>query len=179
MKRKLYTRREALAAFTYLSIASACTPIKILFADRRSGDSTYDITLRGFMETIVPGISLNASDLTSIFYDSYYPFSPYREILAEDLDKASYKRYNVKRFYDLSLEKRERIIDQKIRGNGIAKQLYVAAIWLSQLTIYTGNYNSEGECGIIDFKCEDSKTDSYPEPISFLGKPATINGNPS
>ena len=179
MKSKHFSRRQALGAFAYLGIASACTPIKVLLADKKPPDYTFDTTLRAFMETIIPGIPVDALDLTSIFYDAYFPFYSYKEILAEDLDKSSFSQYRVKRFYDLELAQREEIIERKLKKKGITQQLYVAAIWLTQLTIYTGNYNSEGECYLIDFKCMDSKTDSYANLTTFLGEPATKNGNPS
>jgi len=179
MRTKRYTRRQALAAFACLGITSSCTPINALFANKKPPDQTIDITLRAFMETVIPGIPINAQGLTGIFYDVYYPFYPYKKVLAEDLNRESYKKYNSKKFYNLSLEKREQIIERKLSKNGITQKLYVGAIWLTQLTVYTGIYNLEGECSLIDFKCMDSKTISYSDATSFLGVPATNNGNPS
>lgn len=179
MNRNLYTRREALVALSFLGFTASCTPIKVLFADRKPEEYTYDITLRAFMETIIPGISSDSPNLTHIFSDPYFPFAPYKEILAEDLDRTSFKEYKVERFYNLDLEKREQLVCSKLKKSRITQQIYFGALWLTQLAVYTGINNPDGACEIIDFKCMDSKTDSYANPISYLGKPATINGNPS
>jgi hypothetical protein len=179
MKRKLYTRREALAALTFISLASSCTPVKILFADKNTEDNDHDRTIRAFMETIVPGISVDSPNLSDIFDDPYYPFSPYKEIFAEDLDRSSFRDYKVQHFYNLGLNKRALLLERKFSKRGITKQIYFGALWLSQLSVYTGINNPDGACDIIDFECKDSKTASYSAPLSYLGKPATLNGNPS
>jgi hypothetical protein len=67
----------------------------------------YDINLRAFMETNMPPISVDSVDLRNIFNNNYYSFSPNEKILAEDSDSSFVKKYNLKRFYSFSLNRRE------------------------------------------------------------------------
>jgi len=179
MNYKLYNRRQALTAIASVSVTCGCTPLQILFTKKEPVERVYDRTLIAFIETIIPGVQTESPGLTGIYYDSYYPFSPYIKIFVEDLDKASVKKFNSENFSELSVEQRKDIVEDKLSGGGITRQFTTAALFLAQLTIYTGIYNSEGVCELLDFMCTDSETESYPDTVKYIGDPKTQDGNPS
>lgn len=136
-------------------------------------------TLRAFSEVIIPEAQFEEPGLTDVFYDEYYPFLKYIRILSEDLDKVSKKEYQTDCFSDLSLIRRTEIVDRRLIHNGVSGAIYMAAIYLIQLSYFTGIYNPDKGCELIGFQCEDQETDSYQDIAYFEGDPATSDGNPS
>lgn len=176
---KLYTRRQTLGLMASMAIASSCMPIKVVFSSRKEPEKDYDATLRAFSEVIIPEAQLIEPGLTDVFYDEYYPFLKYIRILSEDLNKVSKKEYQTDCFSDLSLTRKTEIVEGKLTKYGISSAIYLAAIYLIQLSYFTGIYNSDSECELIGFHCEDQVTDSYQDIAYFEGDPATNDGNPS
>jgi len=179
MRGKLYTRRQSIGLVASMAIASSCMPIKVIFNAGKEPDKNYDTTLRAFSEVIIPDAQSDEPGLTDVFYDAYYPFLKYIKILAEDLDNASMKNCQTDRFSNLSLTKRTEIVEQKLTDKGFSKAIYMAAVFLIQVSYFTGIYNPGEECDLIGFHCEDQETDSYQDFAYFEGEPATIDGNPS
>lgn len=179
MNYKLYNRRQALTTIASVALTTACTPLKVLFANKEPVGKVYDPTLKAFMEAIIPGVLTESTGLTDIYYDPYFPFAPYLEIFTDALDKASAKKFNAEKFSELSVERRIDIVADKLSDGGIARQFSLAALFLAQLSIYTGLYNSEGICELLDFKCTDSETESYTDIVKYTGEPITPDGNPS
>ena len=106
MRKKLYTRRETIGIFVSMAIASSCMPVKVVFNAGKEPEGNYDSTLRAFSEVIIPEARCDAPGLSDVFYDKYYPFLQYVKILAEDLDKASRRKYQTNSFSDLSISNR-------------------------------------------------------------------------
>lgn len=179
MNYNLYNRRQALAAIASFAVTSACTPLKILFSNKDPGEHEYDRTLIAFMVTIIPGVQIESVGLTNIYYDHFYPFSPYIKIFAEALDKASVKKFSSEKFSELSTAKREVIVEEILSKGGIIGQLSFAALFMAQLSVYTGRCNSAENCELIDFECKDSETESYPDLANYTADPITRDGNPS
>jgi len=179
MKEKLYNRRQAIGLLATMAIASSCMPIKVIFNTRKEPEKNYDTTLRAFSEVIIPEAQFEEPGLTDVFYDEYYPFLKYIRILSEDLDKVSKKEYQTDCFSDLSLIRRTEIVDRRLIHNGVSGAIYMAAIYLIQLSYFTGIYNPDKGCELIGFQCEDQETDSYQDIAYFEGDPATSDGNPS
>lgn len=178
MNCKLYNRRQAVSAIASLMVTSACTPLKVLFTNKKPVEKAYDRTLKAFSEAIIPGIQTEDPGLTDIYYDPAYPFAPYIKMFTAALDKASVKKFNSEDFSELSMERREAIVEEMLSKGGIIKQFSIAALFLIQLSVYTGLYNSAGICELIDFKCMDSETESYPDLSKYSCDPRTRDGNP-
>ena len=174
-------RREALSRFMLGSFGLfiGCAPIKSF--DSKSGVSgTQRETniLGAFMETIVPGLQVNQSDLTSVFYDNYYQYSKLRRILVKDLINQTKKMFGVKTFEILHSENRKKIIQHVLAVGGIMKKVYVGAIYLTQIAAYSGFCNRDQSSSIIDFKAEYGfEPNSYRNYKDFLGENQTIDGN--
>jgi hypothetical protein len=179
MRKKLYTRRETIGIFVSMAIASSCMPVKVVFNAGKEPEGNYDSTLRAFSEVIIPEARCDAPGLSDVFYDKYYPFLQYVKILAEDLDKASRRKYQTNSFSDLSISNRTEIVERKLIDKGISRAIYLAAIYLIQMSYFTGIYNPDRGCDLIEFSCEDQETDSYQDIAYFEGDPATNDGNPS
>ncbi len=179
MREKLYTRRETIGLMASMFIASSCMPIKVVFNTGKEPEKKYDTTLRAFSEVIIPEAQRDEPGLSEIFYDDYYPFLKYIKILAEDLDKVSKRAYQTDRFSELSLNDRTEIVERKLIDKGLSSTIYLAAVYLVQLSYFTGIYNPDKGCNLIGFQCEDQVTDSYPDIAYFEGRPATNDGNPS
>ena len=179
MNYKMYNRRQALTAIATLALTSACTPIKILLSNREPVEKECDRTLIAFSEVIIPGNQSESPGLTDIYYDPYYPFAPYIKIFTEALDKASVKKFNSERFSELSRERKEIIVEEILSKRGIIAQLSFAALFMAQLSVYTGRCNSAENCELIDFECKDSETESYPDLANYIDNPITEDGNPS
>ena len=179
MREKLYTRRQTIGLLASMAIASSCMPIKVIFNSGKEPERNYDTTLRAFSEVIILEVNPDEPGLSDVFYDKYYPFLKYVEILAEDLDKVSRRRYRTENFSDLSISNRTKIVESKLTEKGISRSIYLAAVYLIQLSFFTGIYNPDKGCDLIEFNCEDQVTDSYQDIAYFEGNPATIDGNPS
>ncbi len=122
MNYKLYNRRQALTTIASVALTTACTPLKVLFANKEPVGKVYDPTLKAFMEAIIPGVLTESTGLTDIYYDLYFPFAPYLEIFTDALDKASAKKFNAEKFSELSVERRIDIVADKLSDGGIARQ---------------------------------------------------------
>jgi hypothetical protein len=179
MSEKLYTRRQSIGLLASMAIASSCMPMKIIFNTGKELEKNYQTTLRAFTEVIIPEAQADEPGLTDVFYDEYYPFLKYIRILSEDLDKVSKKEYQTDCFSDLSLTRRTEIVDRRMTKYGISSAVYLAAVYLIQLSYFTGIYNPDKGCDLIGFQCEDQVTDSYEDIAYFEGDPATPDGNPS
>jgi hypothetical protein len=162
-----------------MAIANSCMPMKIVFNAGKEPGKSFDTTLRAFSEVIIPEAHFDEPGLTDVFYDDYYPFLKYIKILAEDLDKVSNREYQTDCFSDLSLSDRTQIVESKLTNTGLSSAIYLAAVYLIQLSYYTGIYNPDKRCELIGFQCEDQVTDSYQDTGYFEGIPATHDGNPS
>ena len=176
---KLYNRRRALSVIACFAVTTACTPLKVIFSKKKPVDGICDQTLISFTEVIIPGVKTGLPGLTNIYYDPYYPFSRYLNIFIEALNKASIKEFNSEKFSELPIEKREVIVEGMLSKAGIIGQFTTGALFLAQLSFYTGLSNSEGCCELIDFKCMDSETESYPDLANYIEDPQTRDGNPS
>jgi len=176
---ELYNRRQALSVITSFAVTSACAPLKVIFSNNGPEGRISDETLIAFTEVIIPGVQTELPGLTNIYYDPYYPFSRYLNIFIEALNKASTKKFNSEKFSQLPIEKREVIVEGMLSKAGIIGQFTTGALFLAQLSFYTGMSNSEWSCDLIDFKCMDSETESYPDLANYIEDPLTQDGNPS
>jgi hypothetical protein len=179
MREKLYTRRQTIGLMASMAIASSCMPLKIIFGSKEESGKNYDSTLRAFSEVIIPEVARDEPGFSDIFYDNYYPFLKYINVLAEDLDKASREKYQAECFCDLSISHRTEIVECKLTDKGLSSTIYLAAAYLIQLSYFTGIYNPDKECDLIGFQCADQVTDSYEDIAYFEANPSTNDGNPS
>lgn len=180
------TRREALRGIGLLAagLGLGCTPARIVL---RAYPKTFDDkgllvdrVLRAFVTTVIPGAPSDEANLVRAFYDEFYPFEPYTSFFASDLCRRADSRYGV-RFDLLSLERRTRIVQEGLKADGTTRRLYTGAIFLAQISFYSGIYDEERGCPFIDFdgRFELKPLDqlTYSNPETYLADPVTDSGN--
>ena len=189
-KPEALSRREAVARLGLLSagfLAAGCTPLRLVLEANPEGFEAdaglVDRTLRAFVTAVVPGIPEDAPDLTRAFYDEGLSEMPgHRAYLASDLCRRSARLYGVRRFADLGPEPRTRVIQDGLQADGIIRDLYEGAIFLTQVAVYASIYDDARGCPLLEwdgqFVPPRSLSElSYPDPEGYLASPMTAEGN--
>ena len=141
------------------------------------GSGVKDDTLRAFIETVTPGVNGKHPDLTKPLYDRYYRFDKALAILVNDLNNKARMIYSRTYFSQLPPTDRERIIEKGLKTGLILSKVYQGSIYLVQALVFTGAYNKENSCHLIDFKGEyNYEAATYPNQREFLGKAMTSYG---
>ncbi len=134
--------------------------------------------LRAFIETIVPGADTKHPQITSVFYDATYWSTMNRWLLLFALAYQSEKLYLTLDFSCLDAFERIRVIQNGLEGKGIVSRLLHAAIWISQVMVYTGLYNEEESCALIQYPAAYGEDEiAYPHPLRYLAPSITRDGN--
>ncbi len=182
------SRRAAIArlGLATVGLAVGCTPLRIVLHSYpeefdRDGD-LLDRVLLAFVTTVVPGVPPDSPNLVRIFRDDWVPFAPYCSFFASDLCKRARRLYGIGRFESLSLAQRTAVVQSGLDADSTTRKLYNGAIFLAQLNVYAGIYDSARGCPLIDFpgsfKGVPLADQTYPNPDDFLPRALTADGNP-
>jgi hypothetical protein len=185
--RHLVTRRDALAALTAAVVGTACTPVRAvlgLYPKPFEGAPDREArVLAAFVTAVVPGVSPRDPNLIRVFYDDYYPLAKYRALLISNLCSRTSSRHGTLEFDRLTLEQRTEMIDDGLHGGGVIARLYGGAVFLAQLSSYSGMYDIERGSPLIDFpgrfRPRPLTEIGYANPERFLAPALTADGNPS
>lgn len=185
-EQRAVTRREALhkIGVVIAGLGLGCTPVRVLLHDypKEFGEDgrLVDRVLRSFVTTVIPGAPIDGANLVRAFYDRFYPFEPYTSFFASDLCERSHARYGV-RFDALPLERRTRVVQQGLKADATTRKLYTGAIFLAQLSFYSGFYDDGRGCPLIEFdgrfQLRPLDQLTYPNPEAFLAASVTESGN--
>jgi hypothetical protein len=184
LSRRAAVKRLALAAG---GLAVGCTPLRIVlraYPDDFDRDTELlDRVLRAFVTTVVPGVPPDSPNLARIFKDDWVPFARYCSFFASDLCGRSRKMFGTGAFHALSLARRTQVVQNGLAADSTTRKLYDGAIFLAQLSVYAGVYDSQRGCPLIDFegayKIVPLKDQTYPNPNDFLAAALTPEGNPA
>ena len=137
-----------------------------------------DKTIRAFIETVVPGYDITHPDLTTIFRDPFFGFEKVRWIFNFNLRKRALSQHGSFAFHKLNVAQRAEVIQSGLQSEKKISQLYSAAIFATQLTVFTGFYMKRPTCPIIDFEEGFSHGEiSYSDGHKFFQKRITSDGN--
>jgi hypothetical protein len=177
-------RREVVRYLSWLAVtavAGACTPLRIVTrsfpTEFKTDPDLVAETLRAFTAAVVPGFEPGRSDPARALLDTRYKFAKYAPYFASDLTRRTEQRFPGRDFASLDIEQRTRVITDGLAADATTRKLYRGAIYLTQIALYAGIYDSRG-CALIRFegRYRGAKV-SYTNPDSFLPAPATTRGN--
>lgn len=182
------SRRDAVARLGLIAAAAAagCTPLRIALRGYPESFETdperVDRTLRAFVTAVIPGAPEDDPDLVRAFYDEELSaLARYRNFLAADLSERAARRYGESRFHRLGLAERTRVIRDGLAADATTRRLYEGAIFLSQVACYSGIYDDEKGCPLIEFEGRFRPRPlaqlTYADPESYLAPPLTADGN--
>jgi hypothetical protein len=137
--------------------------------------------LRAFVTTVVPGVDPADPHLIHHFSDEFYAFAPFRDYFAEDLRNRTERRFRTT-FDSASSAQRTAVVQEGLREVVPAtRKLYTGAVFLTQVAIFGAIYDDAGGCPLIGFegpyRFRGIAATSFPDPESFLARPATPDGN--
>jgi hypothetical protein len=174
------TRREAVRDLMLGSLALWVDwrPSKE-FSRSIMGEAEYeDKTIRAFINTIVPGTDVSHPQLTTIFRDPYFGFGKVRWLFNFNLRKRSLSRFGTLAFHKLSEADRIKVIQSGLQAENKISQLYSAAIFASQLTVFTGFYMEKPKCDLIEFEEGFNYGEvCYPDGQKYFQHSITADGN--
>ena len=161
---------------------SACTPLRIITRaypdDFKHGSDKVERVLRAFVVTVIPGAPANSRDLVRAYVDRAYPFAPYAAFFASDLCDRACERFGHGRFWELELRQRTQVISDGLAADATTRKLYGGAIFLAQVSFYSGIYDDDTGCPLIDFSGRyRGDAVSYDDPQRFLPDALTRSGN--
>jgi len=183
-------RREAVRRLAVLGaglVAAGCTPLRIVLhlypEDFDRDPALVDRVLRAFVAAVIPGAQDNDPDLTRAYHDAAYPLGKYASFLAADLCRRAWARHGTDAFHRLPLDERTAIIRRAVSSGGTTARLYNGAIFLAQVAFYSGIYDDDKGCALIEFegryRFRGLEATTYPDPERFLGRALTPDGNPA
>ena len=159
----------------------ACTPLRILTgsfpANFKNDPELVDQTLRAFGAAVIPGFE-GTGRASRALLDRRFPFARYAGFFASDLSRRARRLVGDARFDSLTIAQRTAVIADGLAGDGTTRKLYRGAIYLTQLSIYSGMYDDDAGCAFIGFQGRyRGDVISYADPESFLPAPLTASGN--
>jgi hypothetical protein len=183
----IVSRRAALRQLALLGagLLAGCAPMRVVFRalpeSLGSEPGADRLVLQAFVTTVVPGVDPADPHLIHHFSDEFYTFAPFREYFSEDLRYRSQRRFRTT-FDSASPAQRTTVIQEGLQEQVPATQkLYTGAVFLTQLAIYGAIYDDARGCPLIGFegpyRFHGLPATSYPDPESFLARPATRDGN--
>jgi len=141
----------------------------------------HEKILRAFIDAVVPGCDLDNINHLSGFYDESLPMAKYVRLLILRINRMKRKLGFYKRFYHLSREERTRIIEYGYKNSKLDYEMFHAAIYLSQITVYGGIFNQMTNADFIGFEgsvtVEPHRSTWHYTDLEGLEIPLTINGN--
>lgn len=177
-------RREVVRYLSWMvatALTSACTPLRIVMrsfpSEFKHDPDLVANTLRAFTAAVVPGFEPGGSDPARALLDTRYKFAKYAPFFASDLTQRTKQRFPGRDFASLDLEQRNTVILDGLAADATTRKLYRGAIYLTQIALYAGIYDSRG-CALIRFdgRYRGAKV-SYTNPESFLPVATTTRGN--
>ena len=180
-------RREALRCLAQISVAlaaSGCTPVRYvlhLYPEDVDRTDAGDRILGAFVRTVIPGAPAAAA-LFRALKDPTLPFHRYAGFLAADLDARAQRRFRCG-FAQLRPEQRVAVVEGGLHADGTTCRLYEGAIFLTQIAYFSGIYDPEAGCPLIDFdgayRFPDLEATTFPDPDRFLARSVSSDGNPT
>jgi hypothetical protein len=182
--RRVVVRRLAgLAAGLFIH---GCTPLRMGlqwyptdFHERR----LLERILRAFVTAVIPGAPADGPHLTTVYFDTNYPFARHAAFFAADLCRRSGQRFDTQEFDALPMDRRVQVIQNGMTADAVARRLYAGAVFLAQISFYSGMYDSEQGCSLIGFEGRFRPRPvsgmTYPDAARFLARPRTPDGNPA
>lgn len=181
------SRRQALRRFSVVAagLAVACTPVRVLvnaypqaFDD---DDELVDRVLRAFVITVIPGAPSDDPDLVRAYTDPVYPFAEYAGFFAADLSRRAARRFDGRRFEQLTAPERTAVIAEGLAADGTTRRLYNGAVVLAQIAFYAGIYDDKKGCALIGFdggyRWHPAMDMTHPHPERFVSRALTGDGN--
>ncbi len=181
------SRRDVMKRFGILAVGLAvgCTPLRIVFhAYPEVFDDDPDLldkVMRSFVATVIPDGPIADPDLARIYTDTFYPFAPHAAYFAADLCRRSRSLFGVDRFDALNLAQRTKIIQHGLAGSAITRRLYNGAVFMAQISFYSGIYDDEKGCPLIGFegryRIRPLEELTYPDSETYFAAHSTRDGN--
>lgn len=173
------------ASILTASLLTGCSQMKYItgsYPDKYKDENDFnDLVLREFVTTVIPGADERNENLTRIFSDEYYSFKPFCCFFIADLCAKSKELFGTDEFFSLDEGKRTIIVIAGLNGNSMIKKLYTAAVFMSQVSYYSGIYNDDEGCRLIGFEGSNSGFTEdemfYPDAIKYLATEITPTGN--
>jgi hypothetical protein len=183
------SRRQAirmLAGGVAALAMGACTPATIVLKaypeDYRPGSKATDEALRGFLDTVVPGLTPDERRLVTVLEDPFYPLAKYSAYLASDLDGRSKRRYRSV-FAALTPVQRASVIRDALSSRDrTTRKLYTGAVFLTQAAVYAGISDDRAGCRLIDFPGGGHLTansQAFPGRTAITSRAQSPDGNPA
>ena len=175
------TRRDAIK-----QIAVALTAASVMGAQgcvKFRSETDYeqcgrDITLRSFIDAVVPGADVSHPAITTAFHDKLSGFPRYRLMFVLDVRKRSMRMFGTWKFHTLDRNRRVEVIRNGLSSGNRKAQLYSAAVLLAQVSAYTGFYQVPEGSSVIDFSVAyDHSPVSDGDYNSICGRSLTSSGN--
>ncbi len=143
-------RRDFLRILAGAGVATACTPVRIgLKLYPRDFDEHPELveeTLRAFVLAVVPGMPPDDPNLTRVFHDELFRLDEHRAWLAYDLCRRAGDYTGDRHFAALSSAARGRVISGALAAGGVTTRLYTAAIYVTQITVFSSVYDDSSGC---------------------------------
>lgn len=136
------------ACITYASTYISSTAAGTL---HRSSLSNTDKTLMAFVDTVIPGCDANDLNLIAGFYDTTLPMAKYLRVFTYRIWRNTKQLGFKKKFRQLNQEEKMLVIEYAYNKGGIDRELFHAGIYLSQVSVYCGVFNSTTSSSYIDF----------------------------
>lgn len=180
-------RRDFLRLAAGAGLATACTPVRIglkLYPpDFDEHPELVEETLRAFVLAVVPGMPSDDPNLTRVFYDELFRLAEHRAWLAYDLCRRAGNDSGERRFAALPLSARERVIAGALSAGGVTTRLYTAAIYVTQITVFSSVYDDSSGCPLWNydgpFQIERLASVHDPNLDDFRAITAAGSGNPA
>lgn len=135
-----------------------------------------------FVDAVIPGVDLKDSNLVKIFYDLFFPFAPYRTGFAADLAQYSKHLFANDLYYELPRISRQALVQDGLESRTPRGLLYSGAIFLTQISVYSGIYDDQKGCPLIEYPGKFQFVEwtelTHPDPEYFRGIEKTVDGNP-
>jgi len=181
-----FPRRDFLRILAGAGLASACTPVRIgLKLYPRDFDEHPELveeTLHAFVLAVIPGMPPDDANLTRVFYDELFRLDEHRAWLAYDLCRRAGDLTGDRRFAALSSADRGRVIATALASGGVTERLYTAAIYITQITVFSSVYDDASGCALWEydgpFRIDQLAGSKDPNLDEFRAFTAAGSGNP-
>jgi hypothetical protein len=141
-----------------------------------------DRILAAFGRTVIPGAPADDASLFRALKDPALPFHRYAGFFAADLDERARRGFR-RGFAQLGSEERTAVVRGALGADGTTARLYEGAIFLTQIAYFSGIYDADRGCPLIDFdgayRFRGLEATTFPDPDRFLARSVSLDGNPA